>query len=118
MAGNVVQDALVAGSHVVCLNDRGAVSVFEVNPGDPDRPVSRVDLNRTGVPLIEIVSEETGVNFIVDPRVRGEVNVVSGQPIRRGELYDLFLAVLKSYGFAAVTGSGGSIMASTSPAST
>ena len=24
---------------------------------DPDRPVSRVDLNRTGVPLIEIVSE-------------------------------------------------------------
>ena len=24
---------------------------------DPDRPVSRVDLNRTGVPLMEIVSE-------------------------------------------------------------
>ncbi len=57
--------------------------------------------------LIEIVSLETGINFIVDPRVRGQVNVVSGQPIRRGELYDLFLGVLKSYGFAAVTGSEG-----------
>ncbi len=59
--------------------------------------------------LIEIVSQETGINFIVDPRVRGQVNVVSGQPIRRGELYDLFLGVLKSYGFAAVTGAEGTV---------
>lgn len=59
--------------------------------------------------LIEIVSLETGINFIVDPRVRGQVNVVSGQPIRRGELYDLFLSVLKSYGFAAVTGEEGTV---------
>ena len=57
--------------------------------------------------LIEIVSLETGINFIVDPRVRGQVNVVSGKPVRRGELYDLFLGVLKSYGFAAVEGSEG-----------
>ncbi|WP_218565777.1 MULTISPECIES: type II secretion system secretin GspD [Pseudomonas] len=57
--------------------------------------------------LIEIVSQETGINFIVDPRVRGEVNVVSGKPIPRDELYPLFLGVLKSYGFAAVRGSDG-----------
>ncbi|MCL5041379.1 MAG: type II secretion system secretin GspD [Gammaproteobacteria bacterium] len=59
--------------------------------------------------LIEIVSQEIGINFIVDPRVRGQVNVVSGAPIRRGELYDLFLGVLKSYGFAAVAGTDGSV---------
>lgn len=59
--------------------------------------------------LIEIVSQETGINFIVDPRVRGQVNVVSGQPIQRDELYDLFLGVLKSYGFAAVTGAEGTV---------
>lgn len=57
--------------------------------------------------LIEIVSQETGVNFIVDPRVRGQVNVVSGQPVKRSELYNLFLGVLKTYGFAAVTGADG-----------
>src|SRR5690606_32588260 len=49
------------------------------------------------------------INFIVDPRVRGQVNVVSGQPIKRDELYDLFLGVLKSYGFAAVTGADGTV---------
>ena len=59
--------------------------------------------------LIEIVSQETGINFIVDPRVRGQVNVVSGQPIQREELYDLFLGVLKSQGFAAVRGSDGMV---------
>lgn len=59
--------------------------------------------------LIEIVSQETGINFIVDPRVRGQVNVVSGQPIKRNELYDLFLGVLKSYGFAAIAGAEGTV---------
>jgi general secretion pathway protein D len=52
--------------------------------------------------LIDLVAEETGTNFIVDPRVRGRVSVVSGRPVARDELYDLFLGVLKVYGFAAV----------------
>ena len=52
--------------------------------------------------LIDLVAEETGTNFIIDPRVRGRVSVVSGRPVARDELYDLFLGVLKVYGFAAV----------------
>jgi general secretion pathway protein D len=54
--------------------------------------------------LIDLVAEETGTNFIVDPRVRGRVSVVSGRPVARDELYDLFLGVLRVYGFAAVPG--------------
>jgi general secretion pathway protein D len=54
--------------------------------------------------LIDLVAEETGTNFIVDPRVRGRVSVVSGRPVARAELYDLFLGVLRVYGFAAVPG--------------
>jgi general secretion pathway protein D len=54
--------------------------------------------------LIDLVAEETGTNFIVDPRVRGRVSVVSGRPVARDELYDLFLGVLKVYGFSAVPG--------------
>ena len=54
--------------------------------------------------LIDLVAEETGTNFIVDPRVRGRVSVVSGRPVQRDELYDLFLGVLRVYGFAAVPG--------------
>lgn len=54
--------------------------------------------------LIDLVAEETGTNFIVDPRVRGRVTVVSGRPVAREELYDLFLGILRVYGFAVIPG--------------
>jgi len=58
-----------------------------VYPGpDPDRrrPGRGTGAQPARLPrsdgLIEIVSQETGIKFIVDPRVRGQVNVVSGTP--------------------------------------
>ena len=84
-----------------------AQSATETAERDQDLVLNLRDADING--LIEIVSQETGINFIVDPRVRGQVNVVSGQPIRREELYDLFLGVLKSQGFAAVRGSDGMV---------
>jgi len=84
-----------------------AQSATETAERDQDLVLNLRDADING--LIEIVSQETGINFIVDPRVRGQVNVVSGQPIRREDLYDLFLGVLKSQGFAAVRGSDGMV---------
>ncbi|SFM47162.1 general secretion pathway protein D [Ectothiorhodospira mobilis] len=56
--------------------------------------------------VIHYVAEETGVNFIVDPRVRGKVTLVSGRPVGQDELYDIFLSVLRVHGFAAVETDG------------
>ncbi|ANB01652.1 type II secretion system secretin GspD [Ectothiorhodospira sp. BSL-9] len=61
-----------------------------------------VDINA----VIDYVSEETGTNFIVDPRVRGRVTLVSGRPVDRSELYDIFLSVLRVHGFAAIESDG------------
>ena len=52
--------------------------------------------------LIATVSEITGRNFIVDPRVTGKVNVISNRPMTPDEVYDVFLSVLRVNGFAAV----------------
>lgn len=52
--------------------------------------------------LITTVGEITGQNFIVDPRVKGQVTVVSSTPMSPEELYGVFLAVLQVHGFAAV----------------
>ncbi len=52
--------------------------------------------------LINSVSQITGKSFIVDPRVKGKVTLVSGAPLRTNQVYDVFLSVLEVHGFAAV----------------
>jgi len=52
--------------------------------------------------LIATVSEATGKNFIVDPRVKAKVNLISAKPMHPDELYNVFLSVLQVHGFAAV----------------
>jgi general secretion pathway protein D len=52
--------------------------------------------------LIETVSRHTGKNFIVDPRVKATVTVVSSEPVNAKKLHALFLSVLEVHGFAEV----------------
>ncbi|MCP4040645.1 MAG: type II secretion system secretin GspD, partial [Gammaproteobacteria bacterium] len=53
--------------------------------------------------LISTVSEVTGKNFVVDPRVKGKVTVISSRAMEKEELYQVFLSILQVHGFAAVT---------------
>lgn len=55
--------------------------------------------------LIESVSRITGINFIVDPRIKGKVTLISNKEMPSEDVYQVFLSVLKVHGFAAVVGS-------------
>ena len=56
--------------------------------------------------LISTVSKFTGKNFIIDPRVKAKVTVVSANTLTTEEVYEVFLSVLQVHGYAAVpTGS-------------
>lgn len=52
--------------------------------------------------FIETVAEITGKNFVIDPRVKAKVTVVSARPMDRKEIYEVFLSVLQVHGFATV----------------
>jgi general secretion pathway protein D len=52
--------------------------------------------------VIGWVAQQTGKNFIVDPRVKSKVTIVSGKPLNKDEIYEVFLSVLEVHGFAAV----------------
>ena len=56
--------------------------------------------------LINSVSQITGRNFIVDPRVKGKVTLVSGTRLKTEQVFDIFLSVLEVHGFAAVESNG------------
>ncbi|MFW2373968.1 MAG: type II secretion system secretin GspD [Gammaproteobacteria bacterium] len=52
--------------------------------------------------LIGTVSKFTGKNFVVDPRVKSKVTVVSSKTMSADELYEVFLSILQVHGYAAV----------------
>jgi general secretion pathway protein D len=52
--------------------------------------------------VIKSVARITGKNFIIDPRVTGEVTIVSSQNMAADELYSVFLSVLQVHGYTAV----------------
>ena len=56
--------------------------------------------------VIKSVAKMTGRSFIVDPRVKGEVTIISSEPVADENLYDVFLAVLQVHDYAAIESDG------------
>jgi general secretion pathway protein D len=52
--------------------------------------------------LIRFVAKASERTIIVDPKVKGKVQVISANPVNAEELYALFLSILEIHGFAAV----------------
>src|SRR5499427_10298409 len=56
--------------------------------------------------VVKAVAEMTGRNFVVDPRVKGVINIVSARPVPRSLVYPTLLAALRLQGFTAVETDG------------
>ncbi len=52
--------------------------------------------------VVEAVSAVTGKNFILDPRVSGQVTLLSPTPLGPDALYEAFLSILQVHGYVAV----------------
>lgn len=52
--------------------------------------------------FISQVADITGKSFVLDPRIKGKVSVVSNEPMSQEGVYELFLSVLQIHGLAAV----------------
>ncbi len=64
---------------------------------------AQINLRDVEIPtLIETVSRITGKNFVVDPRVKGKVTVITNSDMDADELYETFLSILQVHGFSAV----------------
>ncbi len=56
--------------------------------------------------VVKAVGVITGKNFVIDPRVKGTVNIVSSKPVPRSLTYQILLSALRLQGFSAVEGQG------------
>ncbi len=52
--------------------------------------------------VISTVAQATGKNFIIDPRVKGKVTLISNRAMGKGEVYKVFLSILEVHGFTAI----------------
>ena len=52
--------------------------------------------------VVEAVSEVTGKNFILDPRVSGKVTLLSSTPMSPDAFYEAFLSILQVHGYVAI----------------
>ena len=56
--------------------------------------------------VVKVVSEITGRNFLLDPRVKGSLTLISGKPVPISLAYNLLLSALRMQGFASVEHDG------------
>jgi general secretion pathway protein D len=52
--------------------------------------------------VVKAIAEITGKSFILDPKVKGTVNIVSARPVARALVYPTLLSALRMQGFTAV----------------
>jgi len=52
--------------------------------------------------VVKAVGEITGKNFVLDPRVKGTINIVSARPMSRALVYEVFLSALRLQGYTAI----------------
>jgi general secretion pathway protein D len=54
--------------------------------------------------FVSQIADITGYSFVIDPRVKGKVTVVSNVAMNKDAVYEMFLAVLGVHDFAAIPG--------------
>jgi general secretion pathway protein D len=70
---------------------------------DAQQDTWRINLKNADIQeFISQIATITGRTFVVDPRVRGRVTVISNASLDEHGIYELFLSVLRVHGFAAI----------------
>jgi general secretion pathway protein D len=99
----------LAAVAVALLGVDAPVSRAAVPPPESSAPSRTITLNFVNADIegvVKAMAEITGKNFVIDPRVKGTVNIISAQPVPRDAVYDVFLSALRLQGFTAVEGHG------------
>ncbi|HQE40042.1 MAG TPA: type II secretion system secretin GspD, partial [Zoogloea sp.] len=74
--------------------------------GSAGEPVSLNFVNADIGAVIQAISKISGRNFIVDPRVKGTLNIVTARPVARNLTYPILLSALRLQGYTAIEGQG------------
>lgn len=89
-----------------------AALLFAAAPGAgfaqqrPNEPITLNFVNAEIEAVARTMAAITGRNIVVDPRVKGTINLSTDRPVRPAEAFDQFLATLRLSGFSVVDSGG------------
>lgn len=83
------------------------LSIFFVAPSAraQDPSTNQATLNFVGADIesvVRAIGHYTGNTFIIDPRVKGTINLVSEKPVTKKQAFDMLSSVLRLQGYAVV----------------
>ncbi len=79
---------------------------FATVAGSADDTVTLNFVNADIEAVVKAIAEITGRNFLIDPRVKGSINIISARPVPKSLVYPTLLSALRLQGFAVVEGDG------------
>jgi general secretion pathway protein D len=94
-----------AGSRPTLIAALTALFVLAAGPVPAQQANAKITPNYKDADLaqiVEAVSAVTGKNFIIDPRVRAQVTMLSSTSMSADAFYEAFLSILQVHGFVAV----------------
>ena len=71
-----------------------------------EEPVTLNFVNADIEAVAAAIGKMTNRNFVIDPRVKGTINIVSARPVPSTAVYGIFLSALRLQGFTAVESGG------------
>jgi len=86
-----------------------SVVVLATSPASAAAPQGPVMLNFVNAEIDSVVramGQITGKNFLLDPRVKGTINIASVHPVSADLAYQILISSLRMQGFTAVEGKG------------
>jgi general secretion pathway protein D len=83
----------------------GFASVVQAAPAEKDK-IALNFVNAEIEAVVKTVSIISGRNFVLDPRVKGTINVVSSSPIAPELAYPILVSALRLQGFAVIENNG------------
>jgi len=98
--------AAVLGCGTVCDPASAADAAPQASTTRGDDTVTLNFVNADIEAVVRAVSEITGRNFVIDPKVKGVVNIVSARPVARSLVYPALLSALRLQGYTAVEADG------------
>src|SRR5450830_153512 len=100
---------LSAGAMLCCAISAAPTAAMLLLPLQALAAADDAALNFVGADIesvIKAVGHYTNITFVIDPRVKGTLTVVSEKPVTKSQAFSLLTSALRLQGYAVVSGDG------------